>query len=230
MRGRFEPQREHLGIRRRGVRAAEGFDAGPEEFAGSLAAVTEPDRLLQAVATPLGLAAESLEELGSGLRDRSMLFVLDNCEHLVDGVADLTWRLLDACPLLRILCTSRERLGITGEVNRPLTGLPVPVSPDVSAAEVRDADAVRLFAERATAVHPAFDLSDAVAQAASEICRRLDGLPLAIELAAARIGTQSAAQIAIAAGMATSNDVETCSAISAPVYAAMPKNAACAIE
>ncbi|MFD4586788.1 BTAD domain-containing putative transcriptional regulator [Streptomyces sp. NPDC058434] len=113
---------------------------------------------------------------------RRMLIVLDNCEHVVAAAATLAERLLEGCPGLKVLATSREPLGVPGEVVRPVGPLPGPM-------------ALRLFAERAAASNPAFR-AGADTEAAEEICRRLDGLPLAIELAAARLRMLTPRQIA----------------------------------
>ncbi|MFE7772474.1 BTAD domain-containing putative transcriptional regulator [Streptomyces sp. NPDC057445] len=116
---------------------------------------------------------------------RRMLIVLDNCEHVVTAAAVLCERLLELCPGLTVLATSREPLGVPGESIRPVGPLPAPM-------------ALRLFADRGAAANPAFrvDADAATAAASAEICRRLDGLPLAIELAAARLRMLSARQIA----------------------------------
>ncbi|MFE2237422.1 BTAD domain-containing putative transcriptional regulator [Streptomyces sp. NPDC059442] len=116
------------------------------------------------------------------LADRSLLLVLDNCEHVIEAAAALAETLLTHCPRLRVLATSREPLGVPGETVRPVE--PLPPHP-----------AHRLFAERARAVRPGFDPTEDP-DAVDEICRRLDGLPLAIELAAARLRLLSPRQIA----------------------------------
>ncbi len=113
---------------------------------------------------------------------RELLLILDNCEHLIQAAADLAERLLTSCPGLSVLATSREPLGVPGEFARPVD--PLPTSP-----------AVQLFADRGAAVRPAFDPAGEP-EAVEEICRRLDGLPLAIELAAARLRTLTPRQIA----------------------------------
>src|SRR5262249_18217520 len=150
------------------------------------------------------------------LRARTALLLLDNCEHLVGACAALADAVLRGCPRVRVLATSRELLGIAGEVTWRVPSLavpPVPAGPDppppdgrgrgepgegatgsapagwagpAALAGVYGAPAVRLFADRARAVRPAFALGAANALAVAEVCRRLDGLPLAIELAAAR--------------------------------------------
>ncbi|WP_433177483.1 ATP-binding protein [Actinoallomurus sp. CA-150999] len=119
------------------------------------------------------------------------LLVLDNCEHVVEAAADLVDELLARCPRLRVLATSREPLGVAGERLCPVSPLPLP-EPGVPAA---DNPAVRLFADRATAVRPDFVLTEDAAVEAAEVCRRLDGLPLAIELAAARLRAMTLRQL-----------------------------------
>ncbi|MGY5014056.1 BTAD domain-containing putative transcriptional regulator [Streptomyces sp. 900105755] len=128
---------------------------------------------------------DPVERLVEHCARRRMVLVLDNCEHVVDAAADLAARLLERCPDLTILATSREPLGVPGEVLRPVEPLPEPV-------------ALRLLAERGAAARPGFtvDADDETAAACAEICRRLDGLPLAIELAAARLRMLTPRQIA----------------------------------
>ncbi|MGK5739427.1 BTAD domain-containing putative transcriptional regulator [Micromonospora sp. URMC 103] len=124
--------------------------------------------------------------LVAALADRRLLLVLDNCEHVVADAARFTARLLGAAPAVRVLATSREPLGLTGEALCPVVGLPVP--PGAAPAELaREYAAVRLFAERAADVAPDFALDAATVAAVLRICRTLDGLPLAVELAAARL-------------------------------------------
>ncbi|MGW3369990.1 ATP-binding protein [Streptosporangium canum] len=135
--------------------------------------------LVPALSGPLDPA----ERLIAGLADRRVLLVLDNCEHVVAEVAALARRLLAACRDLRILVTSRERLGITGETLHPVPPLPL----DGGGPEALDHPAVRLFADRAAAVRPGFLVDDANVNTVLRLCRALDGLPLAIELAAARM-------------------------------------------
>ena len=127
------------------------------------------------------------------LRGFDALLLIDNCEHLVATVSQLVRDLLRACPNLRVLCTSRERLGITGETVRTVTGLTLPCPDDRDA--MAGCDAVRLFEERASAVQANQRLDGTRTSAVAEICRRLDGLPLAIELAAARTTILAPAQI-----------------------------------
>ncbi|WP_406198030.1 winged helix-turn-helix domain-containing protein [Kitasatospora sp. NBC_01560] len=125
---------------------------------------------------------DPLRRLADHCGHRRMLLVLDNCEHLVQAAADLTDQLLAECPGLTVLATSREPLGVPGETVLPVEPLPDPV-------------ALRLLTERATAARPGFD-PEVDREACAEICRRLDGLPLAIELAAARLRVMTARQIA----------------------------------
>jgi non-specific serine/threonine protein kinase len=125
------------------------------------------------------------------------LVVLDNCEHLVEGVAQLVDVLLDACPGVRVLATSREVLGIAGETTWLVSSLSVPDPRQrPTAEELERYESVRLFVERAHYRNPAFALTPQNARAVARICERLDGIPLAIELAAARVGL-SVEQIAV---------------------------------
>ena len=128
---------------------------------------------------------DPVERLVDHCARRRMVLVLDNCEHVVDAAAGLAARLLESCPDLTILATSREPLGVPGELLRPVEPLPEPV-------------ALRLLADRGAAARPGFtvDADEETAAACAEICRRLDGLPLAIELAAARLRMLTPRQIA----------------------------------
>ncbi|MBB5075472.1 BTAD domain-containing putative transcriptional regulator [Nonomuraea endophytica] len=143
--------------------------------------------------TGLGLLQpqDPVERIVSALADRDLLLVLDNCEHVVAAAALLTRRLLDACPKLSVLATSREPLGLTGEVLVPLAPLALPPA-GAAPGEWTRAPAVRLFTERASAVRPGFEPGPEVV----EICTALDGSPLAIELAAARLRSFTVAEIA----------------------------------
>jgi predicted ATPase/class 3 adenylate cyclase/Tfp pilus assembly protein PilF len=179
-----------------------------------LAPIGTPSLVLQAVGSALGVrelttttqtSLDSLAQPGRPLEEvvleflagREAVIILDNCEHLVDPVATLAGRLLKACPDLRLLVTSREPIGVGGEVTWrvPSLGLPDPDG-SVSLAELASSEAVRLFVERAGERDREFVLSGEVAPSVVEICQRLDGIPLAIELAAARVATLSCAQIA----------------------------------
>ncbi|NDU74707.1 tetratricopeptide repeat protein, partial [Actinomadura sp. DSM 109109] len=138
---------------------------------------------------------DAVERLVTALEGRPLLLVLDNCEHVVAPVAELTHRLLAACPELRVLATSREALAITGEALRPLPPLEVPPA-GAPVAELDRYPAVRLFLDRAEAVRPGFAVDEGNAGAVLRICRALDGLPLAIELAAARLRSLPVAEVA----------------------------------
>ena len=123
-----------------------------------------------------------------GGRWDGLLLLIDNCEHVVAEVAEIVADLLGA-GRLRVLATSREPLGVPGEVTYPVPTLPVPTPLAADADDIGTYDAVRLFVDRATTASPGFTLTDAVAPAVAALCHRLDGLPLAIELAASRIRT-----------------------------------------
>ena len=165
-----------------------------------LAALTDPALVPQAVATAVEVRerpGRPMEEvLLERLAGRQLLLVLDNCEHLLDACARLLDALLSACPELRVLATSREALRISGEVAWRVPPLAVP---DLGAALTPQAvlafPAARLFVERARAVDPGFALGEAGARALAEICARLEGIALAIELAAARAPVLSPEQI-----------------------------------
>ena len=134
--------------------------------------------------------------LVDALRHKDLLLVLDNCEHLLDACAGLADALLRTCPALRILATSREVLHVEGEVTWRVPSLTLPAQEQLSSFEhVAESEAVRLFVERARASQPSFALTDQNAATVERICRRLDGLPLALELAAARVGMFSVGQI-----------------------------------
>ena len=134
-----------------------------------------------------------LERVAEVIADRDFLLVLDNCEHLVDACAALADGLLRRCPGLRVLTTSREALGVTGETAWLVPPLSLPAPGE---AAIDGAEAVQLFVERARAVQPMFELTPDNRAAVAQICRRLDGLPLALELAAARLRVLGPEQIA----------------------------------
>ncbi len=166
-----------------------------------LAALTDAALIPQQVAKSLGvreIPPESLSEtLANYLCSKRMLLVLDNCEHLVSACAQFIESLLSACPNTRILATSREALGILGEVVWRVPSLAVPDLQMSSPSEAwMSYEGIRLFVERATAKKPGFGLTKDNAQWIAQICRRLDGIPLAIELAAARVQVLTPEQIA----------------------------------
>src|SRR5262249_22316558 len=136
-----------------------------------------------------------MEALRYRLRSAELLLVLDNCEHLLDACAGLAGALLRSSPGLRVLATSREVLGLPGEVTCQVRPLAVPPEHADTDAEAATAPAVRLFLDRASAARGGALTEVGLVAAAGRICRKLDGLPLAIELAAARLGTLSAAEI-----------------------------------
>ncbi|WP_329248934.1 winged helix-turn-helix domain-containing protein [Actinoallomurus sp. NBC_01490] len=136
-----------------------------------------------------------LDRLADALATKRLVLVLDNCEHLLDAVATLADRLLSAAPGVRILATSREPLGITGEALCPVPSLALPPE-DAGAHDAQAYDAVRLFIDRASAVRPGFALDAATVEPVVRICRALDGAPLAIELAAARLRALTPVQVA----------------------------------
>jgi predicted ATPase/DNA-binding CsgD family transcriptional regulator len=130
------------------------------------------------------------------LRRRRLLLVLDNCEHLIDGCRELVFSIVSRSGGVRVLCTSRQRLGVSGETVVAVSPLEVPVSPDrMPVAALAEVEALKLFVDRASAVAPDFSLTDENRRAATDICRRLDGLPLAIELAAARLSSITVADL-----------------------------------
>jgi predicted ATPase/class 3 adenylate cyclase len=182
--------------------AADQVDASPDGvWLVELAPLAEPDLVAQAVATVLGVREQPgqpiLTTLVAWLKAKRLLLVLDNCEHLLDACAHLAESLLRACPSLVILATSRELLSTPGEVAWRVPSLTVPDPRQMTTAEaVRQGDAGQLFVERARQVVPAFVVSEHNAAAVLQICRRLDGIPLAIELAAARVRVLTAEQIA----------------------------------
>jgi predicted ATPase/DNA-binding CsgD family transcriptional regulator len=168
-----------------------------------LAALADPSLLVAAVAAALGVREQPgrpmLEAVVSHLRARRLLLVLDNCEHVIGSAAELSEALLGVCPDLRILATSREPLGIAGEAAwlvPPLSVPPAPAPDGWGSDGLASYEAVRLFVDRAMATEPGFALTATREPAVAEICRRLDGIPLAIELAAARVGVLSPAEIA----------------------------------
>jgi non-specific serine/threonine protein kinase len=166
-----------------------------------LAAVADPSLMLHAVATALKVGPHQaatgdcpwLAGLLDALRDSQMLIVLDNAEHLATAFPHIA-ALLAGCPALRVLVTSRVRLHLSDEQEYAVSPLPIPPSA-LTAEAAGDAPAVALFLERARAVRPTFSLTAANIAAVVDICRRLDGLPLALELAAARIAHLSPAAL-----------------------------------
>ena len=166
-----------------------------------LAPISDARLVPQAVATVLGVREEPGRSIQDALlqhvRDRSLLLVLDNCEHVIDACAALVHQLLQASAGVSILASSRERFNIAGETVHPVPPLAVPTPDGQPSADAAGAsEAVRLFVERARATQPNFALTDRNTPAVVEICRRLDGIPLALELAAARLRALPVEEIA----------------------------------
>ena len=170
-----------------------------------LAPISAPGLVPQAIAETLDVRTPPGQQftgaLVDALRTQDVLLVLDNCEHLVEEAARVVDALLPACPRVRILATSREALGVEGEVLWRVPALSL-VDPrrSFSVAELEGSEAARLFAERARQRSPGFVLTTNNAQAVAEICGGLEGIPLAIELAASRAGTMSVEQISARLG------------------------------
>ncbi|HEX4836171.1 MAG TPA: tetratricopeptide repeat protein [bacterium] len=165
-----------------------------------LAPLLDPSLVPYAVASTLGAREEQgrtvMESLVDALRPRSLLLVLDNCEHLLAACAHLADTLRRSCLAVRIMATSREPLGLAGEMVYRVPSLSLPSQAQPRFSDLMQCEAVRLFVERAVFVHPEFTVTEMTAPAVARVCRRLDGIPLAIELAAARTKILSAEQIA----------------------------------
>lgn len=165
-----------------------------------LAPVTAPDLVAAVTAASLGVREEPgrppADTIAAHLGDSEALIVVDNCEHMRDAAAELIAALLRDCPSLRVLATSQTRLGLSGEAIWPVPPLTLPDPAVRDPQGVAEAEAVRLFCDRAALARPGFELTEVNAAAVSEICRRLDGIPLAIELAAARASALTARQLA----------------------------------
>ncbi|RNM16768.1 ATP-binding protein [Nocardioides pocheonensis] len=162
-----------------------------------LTALQDPELVASTIANTLELreaSANPAADLAAYLEDQHLLLVLDNCEHLADACAILASKLLAAAPELKILATSRHVLGVEGEQILSVPPLSTP-DDEVQAGDATHYDAVKLLLDRASAVSPDFEIADANRAAVVELCRRLDGVPLAIELAAVWLRTLSLAQI-----------------------------------
>jgi predicted ATPase/DNA-binding SARP family transcriptional activator len=165
-----------------------------------LAPTGGPELVAPAVAAALSIREEPgrplIDSIASRLRDSDALLIVDNCEHVVDAAAQIIATLLAACPSLRVLATSQTRLGVPGEATWPVPPLSIPTpaarDPDV----VGEAESVWLLCDRAALARPGFALTSENAGHVAEVCRRLDGIPLAIELAAARLNALTPAQMA----------------------------------
>jgi predicted ATPase len=156
-----------------------------------LAPIVDVDHVASAALRALGLREDQTRDpvdvLAGHLRRRRSMLILDNCEHLVAACAGLAEAVLRCCPAVDVLATSREPLAVAGELTWRVPSLSVPTEWDsLHPDTVGRYEAVRLFVDRARRAHPQFGLCDDNAPAVAEVCRRLDGIPLAIELAAAR--------------------------------------------
>jgi predicted ATPase/class 3 adenylate cyclase/DNA-binding CsgD family transcriptional regulator len=167
------------------ARSADLF--GDEVWYVDLAPIADPELVAMTVARALSLAdrpgLSTMDALQKFIGERRILILLDNCEHLIDAIAELAVGLVSTCPRLTVLATSREPIGVAGEVTWRV--------PSLSLAD----EAIELFADRARLARPDFVLTDRQVATVEEICRRLDGMPLAIELAAARVRALSLADI-----------------------------------
>jgi predicted ATPase len=165
-----------------------------------LAPLTEASRVVSAVAHVLGLREEAGKVLNevvtTHIADKKLLLVLDNCEHLLSSCAEFVDGLLNSCAEVRIVATSREALNVQGErvLHLPPLGI-ADTKTSLSLESVQSADAVQLFVDRAQIARPSFELTTGNVASVAEVCRRLDGIPLAIELAAARVKILSIDQI-----------------------------------
>jgi predicted ATPase/class 3 adenylate cyclase len=167
-----------------------------------LAALSDERLVAQAMASVVGVKEEMgrpvVEALIKFVSDRQLLLILDNCEHLVHACAELAAQLLRAANKVSILASSREHLNVAGETTYPVPALAIPdADSKIALAALTQYEAVRLFVDRAAMVLPGFVLSEGNANAVIDICRRLDGIPLAIELAAARVRALSVKGIAV---------------------------------
>jgi predicted ATPase/DNA-binding SARP family transcriptional activator len=169
-----------------------------------LAPVSRPDLVIPAAALALSAREEPgrtlLASVTARLRDAEALLIVDNCEHVIDSAADMIATLLRGCPRLRILATSQTRLGVPGEATWPVPPLTVPAPEERDPQAAAEAESVRLFCDRAALASPGFTLTAQNAAAVSDICRQLDGIPLAIELAAARVRALTVAQLSARLG------------------------------
>jgi non-specific serine/threonine protein kinase len=165
-----------------------------------LGPATDGRLVASTVAASVGLASTgrqtTIDALVAAFGRSRVLVVLDNCEHLVQACAELVERMVRTCPHVQVLATSREPLGIAGESVWQVDPLATPAATDVLVDQLLEVDAIRLFVERAKAALPGFELSQTNAAAVAQVCRGLDGLPLALELAAATMKVLSPQQLA----------------------------------
>jgi predicted ATPase/DNA-binding SARP family transcriptional activator len=182
------------------VHAPGGPDPGRTVWWADLGAVPSGSGVEAAVAAAVGTGLASADDAAAELRRwigaREAVLVLDTCEHVVDAVGPLVVSLLAGCPALRVLATGRRPLGVPGELVRPVSGLPVPGPEETALAVIAASPAVQLFCDRAAAVRPGFALGPANARDVATVCRLVDGLPLAIELAAGHAAALSPRKVA----------------------------------
>jgi predicted ATPase/class 3 adenylate cyclase/DNA-binding XRE family transcriptional regulator len=165
-----------------------------------LAPITDPDLIPQTIHVALGLVEQQdksiLQMLLDFLRDKRILIILDNCEHLIEACAELTFNLLSHSPALKILASSREALGVQGELAWRVPSLSMPDPKRITGPEqLTQYEAVRLFVDRASLANPRFEVTQDNVPIIAQICQRLDGIPLALELAAARVKVLSVNKI-----------------------------------
>jgi predicted ATPase/class 3 adenylate cyclase len=169
-------------------------------WVAELARISDPNLVANELATEMGVRPQPGEAiartLASVVQHQKVLIILDNCEHLLDASAELSSDLLHAGPKVKVIATSREALGVVGEVSYPVASLGLPKGEIADDEDVLRFDAVELFAERAALIKPGFSVTERNVRAVVQICRRLDGVPLAIELAAARVRALSPKDIA----------------------------------
>ena len=176
--------------------AANDFEDGV--WLVELASVRDPDLVPTGVAAALGIPGGSgamQSVVAESLHTKVLLMVLDNCEHVLTGCVGMVTAVLNAAPHTRLLATSRQPLGIPGEQRFSVPPLPVPATSEIPLDMLRRADAVRLFDDRARSVRPEFEVTADNASAVADLVKRLDGMPLAIELAAARMAMLTPAQV-----------------------------------
>ena len=190
------------GKTRLAIEVARALDAEYEHGATmvELSEVADPELVAQAVGTALGITApvgaDYTELIVGALYDRESLVVLDNCEHVVGNAARLVLSILQACPRVTVLATTREPLSVPGERLWPVPPFALPAAGPRQIEQLLDVDSIRLFADRARDVSPAFVVDSSNVDEIEAICRRLDGLPLAIELAASTVEALTPHQIA----------------------------------
>jgi predicted ATPase/Tfp pilus assembly protein PilF len=187
---------------RAGGQASGRYDGGV--WLVQLAPIGQPDLVVPTIGLALSAREEPgqtlLDSIVTRLRDIEALLIVDNCEHVIEAAADTIAALLRSCPRLRILATSQTRLGLPGEASWPVPPLTVPEPEMADPRAAGEAESVRLFCDRAALARPGFGLTAGNVAAVGEICRQLDGIPLAIELAAARVSALTVAQLAARLG------------------------------